>query len=182
MVPTDIIDRTVDPVEVLRGAIEHAWMSVCHAYDASASLPDMQTLFAEVDLTRPNQAAEQVLLVMLQEVIESIGRFSPWYKQPARAFGLTSVRDIKTSRVKWILAPEAVQRWQEALAPLSYAIRRYSGLIQAMMLVDDLMADMDINPCVSASCSCIPPNTIQVRKSVLDKSEILCERCMQPFT
>ena len=182
MVSFDTIERTIDPVEVLRGAIEHAWTEICHAFDASTSLPDMQTLFEDVDLTRPNEAAEQVLLVMLQEVIESIGRFSPWYKQPARAFGLTSVRDVKTNRFKWILAPEAVHRWQESLSPLSYAIRRYSGLIKAMVLVDDLMADMDINPCVRASCGCIPPNTIQIRKSILEKSEILCERCMQPFT
>lgn len=181
MVPTDTANRTVDPVEVLWETIERAWMAICHTYDVTACLPDMQTLFAQVNLSSPNQAAEVVLVVMLQEVVESIGRFSPWYKQPARAFGLTSTRDTKTNRVKWMLAPEAVQRWQGLLAPLADVIRKYSGLIRAMVLVDDLMADIDSDPCITARCGCTPPNTIQLRKSVLEKTEILCEKCLQHY-
>jgi hypothetical protein len=182
MVPTDTINRTIDPVEVLWETIERTWMAVCQAYDVSACLPDMQTLFAQANFSSPNQAAEVVLVVMLQEVVESIGRFSPWYKQPARAFGLTSTRDTKTNRVKWMLAPEAAQRWQAELAPLAQIIRKYSGLIRAMVLVDDLMADIESDPCIIARCGCIPPNTIQLRKSVMEKTEILCEKCLQHYT
>jgi hypothetical protein len=181
MVPTDTINRTIDPVEVLWETIERTWTAVCQSYDLTACLPDMQTLFTQVDLSRPNQAAEAVVVIMLQEAVESIGRFSPWYKQPARAFGLTSTRDTKTNRVKWMLAPEAVQRWQGVLTPLANIIRKYSGLIRAMVLVDDLMADIDSDPCVTARCGCMPPNTIQLRKSILEKTEILCERCLQPY-
>ena len=115
MVSTNTIDRTVDPVEVLREAIEGAWDAICQSYDVTACMPDMPALFAAADLSQPNQAAEAVVVAMLQEVIESVGRFSPWYKQPARAFGLASTRDVRTHQVKWMLAPEAVQRWQAAL-------------------------------------------------------------------
>jgi hypothetical protein len=181
MDPTDTIDRTVDPVEVLWATIERAWLAICQAYDVTACLPEMQTLFAQADLSSPNQTAEAVLVVMLQEVIESIGRFSPWYKQPARAFGLISTRDTKTNRVKWMLAPEAVHHWQSVLTPLANVIRKYSGLIRAMVLVDDLMADIDSDPCITARCGCTPPNTIQLRQSILQKTEILCEKCLQHY-
>jgi hypothetical protein len=119
---------------------------------------------------------------MLLEVIESISRFSPWYKMPARAFGLASVRDSQTNRVIWRLAPEAGQKWAKILEPLTRVIRDYTGLIQAILLVDDLMRDMPGDPCVIASCSCLPPHTIQIRQSVLDKSAIICEACMQAYT
>ena len=181
MVPTNTIDRTVDPVEVLREAIEHAWSAICQSYDVTACLPEMQMLFAGAELSLPNQAAQAVLVVMLQEVIESVGRFSPWYKQPARAYGLTSTRDHKTNRLKWMLAPEAVLRWQDLLAPLADVIHKYSGLIRAMVLVDDLMADIESDPCITARCRCSPPHTIQIRKSILEKAEILCEHCMQAY-
>jgi hypothetical protein len=181
MAPTETIDRILDPVEALHQSIEQAWMSICRGYEVAACMPDIQTLFAGADLTHPNQSAESVVVAMLQEANESVGRFSPWYKQPARAFGLTSVRDARSGRVKWMLAPEAVQRWQDILAPLANSIRKYSGLIHAMLLVDDLMADIDADPCITAQCSCIPPLTIQLRRSVLEKSEILCDRCLQPF-
>lgn len=181
MVPTNTIDRTVDPVEVLREAIECAWSAICQSYDVTGHLPDMQNLFTGVDLSRPNRAAEAVLVVMLQEVIESVGRFSPWYKQPARAFGLTSTRDLRTRRVKWMLAPEASQRWQAVLTPLADAIRNYRGLIRAMVLVDGLMGDIESDPCVTACCRCNPPHSIQIRRSVLVKAEILCEKCLQPY-
>lgn len=181
MVPTDTTNRTMDPVEILWETIEHAWTTICQAYDVTACLPEMQALFTQVDLSNPNQAAEAVLVVMLQEVVESIGRFSPWYKQPARAFGLTSTRDTQTNRVKWMLAPEAAQRWQSVLLPLANAIRRYRGLIRAIALVDDLMGNFESDPCITASCCCDPPHSIQIRRSVLVKAEILCERCLQPY-
>lgn len=181
MVPIDTVNRTIDPVEVLWETIERAWTAICQAYDVTACLPDMQTLFSQVNLSSPNQAAEAVLVVMLQEVVESIGRFSPWYKQPARAFGLTSTRDTKNKRVKWMLAPEAVHRWQSVLVPLADVIRKYSGLIRAMVLVDDLMADIDSDPCITTRCGCTPPNTIQLRQSILEKTEILCEKCLQHY-
>jgi hypothetical protein len=181
MSPTDTVDRIIDPIEVLNTTIERAWLAVCRAYDESACLPDMQALFDGADLSRPNQAAETVVVNMLTEIIENVGRFSPWYKRPARAFGLTSMRENQTSQMRWLLAPEAVQKWQEVITPLATVIRKYSGLIRAMVLVDDLMQDIPGDPCVIAHCGCIPPHTIQLRRSVLTKAEIICDTCLQPY-
>ena len=179
---TGTVDRTFDPVEALNASIERAWVSICAAYDATDSVPELSALFAGADLARPEQAAQAVVVSMLQEVMEAVGRFSPRYKQPARAFGLTSARDPLTQRTRWLLAPEAAQRWQELLEPLVGVIRRYSGLIHAMLLVDDLMGDESTNdPCITAYCTCFPPRAIQLRKSVLIKAEIICENCSQPF-
>ena len=181
MVPTDTVDRILDPIEMLNETVERAWIELCRAFDVTACLPETQTLFEDADLSRPNQAAEAVLAAMLLEVVESVGRFSPWYKMPARAFGLTSMREGKAGRLRWILAPEAVQRWQGVLEPLNTVIRKYSGLIQALVLVDDLMQDIPGDPCITACCNCMPPRAIYIRQSVLVKAEIICESCLQPY-
>ena len=181
MAPTDTVDRVIDPIEALNTAVDGAWFSVCRAYDVSACLPGAQILFGGVDLSQPNQAAEAALVAMLQEAMENVGRFSPWYKMPARAFGLLSTRDSGTGRTRWALAPEAAQKWQGALTSLSTAIRKYSGLIQAMLLVDDLMQDIPGDPCTTAHCACQPPHAIHIRQSVLLKAEILCGECGQAY-
>ena len=181
MVPADTLDHIVDPVELLTVTIERAWLKIKSTYEANACLPDMKTLFEGADLSNPDQASESIVAAMLLEVIESIGRFSPWYKMPARTFGLTSVRDRRANRVRWMLAPEAVHKWKDVLEPLSMVIRKYSGLLQAILLVDDMMRDIPGDPCVTAICNCAPPHTIQIRQSVLDKAEILCDVCRQPF-
>jgi hypothetical protein len=181
MTPTDTVDRILDPIETLNATIERAWLEVCHLFDVTACLPDPQALFEAADLSKPNQAAEAVLAAMLLEVMENVGRFSPWYKMPARAFGLTSMREGKAGRLRWTLAPEAVQRWHGALDSLAVVIRKYSGLIQAFVLVDDLMQDIPGDPCITAYCSCTPPHAIYISQSVLVKAEILCESCLQPY-
>ncbi len=182
MVPTDTRDQVIDPTEKLTETLERAWLAVCETYDVTACLPDMKTLFEHADLSNPTLAAESVVATMLLEVIECIGRFSPWYKMPARTFGLVSMRVPQTNRVQWMLAPEAVQKWQAVTNPIASVVRKYSGLIQAIILVDNLMQDTPGDPCVIASCRCKPPHTIQIRQSVLDKAEIICEVCMGPFT
>lgn len=181
MVPTDTVDQIIDPIEALNATIESVWLAICRAYETSACSPEMQALFAGADLSRPVQAAEMVVVNMLLEVMENVGRFSPWYKMPARAFGLTSMRNSQTNQVRWLLAPEASQRWQEVIAPLAALLRKYSGLIQALILVDDLMQDAPGDPCVTARCGCTPPHAIQIRLSVLRKAEIICENCLQPY-
>lgn len=181
MGPVNLLDQIVDPVEALNETLERAWEAICKTYDVSACLPDMQTLFSGADLSRPTQAAESVLAAMLLEVIECVGRFSPWYKLPARAFGLASVRDPKTNRPAWVLGPESIHKWQGLLQPLAQIVRKYAGLIQAMILVDDLMQDLPGDPCVTAKCGCQPPKAIQIRRSVIEKTEITCQSCLQPF-
>lgn len=183
MVPEKTLDLTFDPVEMLNGMLERAWLTLCDTYDVIACLPEIGVLFEKVSLAEPDEAAQSVLVNMLTEIIECIGRFSPWYKMPARAFGLTSVRDSLTGRVRWALAPEAVQKWDRTLAPLSAAIEKYSGLIQALIFVDDLMQEKPFNdPCVIARCQCDAPRTIQIKRSILERAVILCDECKQPFS
>ena len=182
MASTETIERAKDPVEALHASLERAWESLNQAYDSLACMPGLPELFTGADLSRPEQAAQAVVVSMLHVVMEAAGRFSPWYKQPARAFGLTSARDPLTQRARWLLAPEAAQRWRGILEPLSEVIGKYAGLIKAMILVDDLMSDLpESDPCIIASCTCWPPRTIQLRQSVMAKAEILCENCLQPF-
>jgi hypothetical protein len=177
------LNKTLDPVEMLNQILGRIWQDLCCAYDASASLPDVKTLFNGADLSRPTQAAKIVIANMLLEVMENIGRFSPWYTRPARAFGLTSLRDPATQKSRWILAPEAVQKWQFVVEKLSTAIHKNYSLIQAMILVDGLMEDAsEEDPYVTAHCTCSPPRSIHITHSVLVKAEILCDACMQPFT
>ena len=183
MAPTEAADRVLDPVEAINASLEHAWTNLSKAYDVTGGLPGLADVFMGADLSRPEQAAQAALISMLQEVMGIVGRFSPWYKQPARAYGLYSMVDPLTRRTNWVLAPEAVQRWREELDRLGGVIRKYGGLIKALLLVDDLMEDLPVNdPCVTARCSCWPPRAINLRKSVLDKAEIVCENCLQPFT
>ena len=174
--------KTLDPVEMLVDCLERAWKKICDTYDASASLPDMRSLFEHADTSQPEQAAETVLINMLLEVMECICRFSPWYTKPPRAFGLTQVRDLLNNCSRWMLAPEAAQKWDEIIQPLCETIERYRGLIQAVLLVDDLMArTTPDDPIVTACCSCIPPRAIQLRRSVKIKAEIVCDKCHQPY-
>jgi hypothetical protein len=181
MAPTQNAEQIFDPVEALVDTLERAWQTLCNTYDISTCLPDLQTLFADADLSIPEHAAGAVLAAMLLEVTECVDRFSPWYKMPARAFGLVSVRDPQTHRNDWVLAPEAQQHWGALLEPIAEIVSKYSGLIQAMILVDDLMQDIPGDPCITARCQCSPPHNIQIRKSVLEKAEILCHQCMQAY-
>ena len=175
-------EMTIDPVEQLNRILGRAWQTMCCNYDAQASLPDTKTLFHNADLTRPFQAAKQVLANMLLEVMENIGRFSPWYTRPARAFGLCSMRDPVSGKSRWMLASEALLNWHNTLDRLADAIQQNYGLIEALILVDGLMDEYpDDDPIVVACCSCHPPRTIRLTRSVLLKAEILCHACLQPF-
>ena len=183
MTPVDIFQKTIDPVEIFEGLLKCAWDTLCETYDAYGGLPEMKTLFEGADLSTPKQSAETVIVNMLMEISESISRFSPWYTKPARSFGITSFRDAHTNQTRWSLAPEAIQKWQSIIQPLAVSIRKNSGLIQALVLVDGLM-DKAINDDlpIIAHCGCLPPRAIQIKKTILDQANIICESCMQPFT
>lgn len=182
MYSTNQIHQVVDPIELFHSCLEHAWQTLCGFYDVSAALPEMRILFDGVNLSTPEQAAETALINMLIEVIECFGRFSPYYKMPARAFGLISLREAGLPRPRWMLAPEARHQWQAILEPLALAIHRNSAFIQAVLLVDGLMSrNASQDPTVVAGCSCHPPNYIRLPRSVLAKAEILCDRCNQAF-
>jgi hypothetical protein len=175
-------DATLDPVEMLNDVLEQVWHTLCCSYDATGDLPDIKTLFDGADLSKPFQAAKVVIANMLLEMMENIGRFSPWYTRPARVFGLTSLRDPLTKRNRWMLAPEAVQKWDSVLERLTVAIEKNYSLIQAMVYVEGLMEDCEPGDTwVIARCQCHPPRSIQVTRAVLEKAEIVCDACMHPF-
>ena len=181
MVPTTKLDPTTNPIELLDNTLEQSWRALCEAYEVDADLPNAQILFAHAPIKTPPKAAEVVLVNMLTEVIENVGRFSPWYKQPARAFGLVSLRDPATGRTRWLLAPEALQRWVNLLQALIRAIKLNNGLIQATLLVENLADEELDDPQVIAQCDCYPPKRIQINLSILDKTAIICDECQQAF-
>jgi hypothetical protein len=181
MVPKEWIQNAIDPVERINQVIEKAWEEISATFEVSGCAPELQDLFRDVDLGEARRGAEALVVAMLQEVSERVGRFSPWYRSPARAYGLTSVRDKRTNRVRWVLAPEAAQQLQRVIEPLKEMLTKYSGLIQALVLVANLTEDFADDPCVTARCACMPPLIVQLKKSVLDQGKIICQQCQQPF-
>jgi hypothetical protein len=177
-----IHSQVEDPVELLDQVLESTWRMFCITFDACASQPDLDALFSGAELTIPGQAAKTVAANMLMEIMESVSRFSAWYKKPSRAYGLTSVREPTSQRLTWTLAPEACQRWHEWLEQLAIAIRKNIVLIQATLLVGSRQDDFDADPEIKIHCNCQPPRTIQIHQSVLDQGEIVCEACAHPFT
>lgn len=169
--------------EDLLDVLERTWRAVCREYEAGAELPDMQALFDGADLARPARASEIVIANMLMEVMECVGRFSPCYKMPGRAFGLITVRENVTNRLCRTLAPEAIQRWDRLLRPLADAIQRNVGLILATSIVDHLMDEPSQNeaPCVVGGCACNPPRLILVSRSLLTCQQVVCEACRRPY-
>lgn len=181
MVSKTKLDPTTSPIDLLDSTLEQSWETLCAAYEVEIALPNVQNLFYRAAIKTPPKAAETVLVNMMTEVIENVGRFSPWYKQPARAFGLVSLRDPVTGQSRWLLAPEALQRWQAVLHNLSQAIKLNNGLIQATLLVENLAEDELDDPQVIAECNCYPPKRIQINLSILDKTAIICDDCQQAF-
>jgi hypothetical protein len=180
MVPTIKLDPTTNPIKLLDNALEHSWHTLCKTYEVDIDLPAAQNLFANAPIKTPPKAAEMVLVNMITEITENIGRFSPWYKQPARAFGLVSLRDPVSGQSRWLLAPEALQHWEDLLQQLNQAIKLNNGLIQATLVVENL-TEAEHDPLVVAKCDCYPPKRIQINLSILDKTAIICDECQQPF-
>lgn len=182
MVPNNSDKLYLDPIEELDDSLEHTWQTLCDYFDVGGELPEILCLFNGVNVTMPQQAAEIVVANMLTDMIGNIGRFSPWYIKPARAFGLNAIRDMQTNCIRWLLAPEAIQKWEDVIGVLAELIQRNSGLIQAMLYVEKLMGDaQDEDECVTARCRCLPPHTIRVNKIVLEKMEVYCNVCKYPF-
>jgi hypothetical protein len=171
VVPLDIFD-----------ALKQTWQTIGAQYDVSGELPDMDTLFEGVNLDAPYRASEQVLANMLSEVMERTGRFSPWYKRPAKSFGLVMALDDTTHCARWGLSPLAARQWQRLLENLATAIEKNVGLILSANWLDDLEAQISADdPCVAASCLCTPPRVILVHRSVLTHAEIRCDACHEVF-
>jgi hypothetical protein len=172
----------VVPIDVLDHVLEETWRIIRDEYDVTADLPDLEVLFAGADLTSPHQSAEAVVVNMLTEVICCVSRFSPWYNSPARTFGLLRIREATTGRGRWVLAPEAEQRWGDVLSTLEDNIQANVGVFLAVQHVDDLLDQaLPEEPCVVAVCSCDPPHQVLIKESALDCAEIICGECHAAF-
>lgn len=174
--------EAIDPIEVMQELLARTWSEMCRLYEINASLPDLQLIFEQVDLKDACIAAEKIIVNLLLEVMESVGRFSPFYRQPPRAFGVMSYRNPQTQRVEWILAPEGHRRWETPLNQLEWLLGQYGGIFRAMLLVEGLMVRSTPNdPQVLATCQCEPPHAIQLKRSLVQKKEVICDTCKQPY-
>lgn len=172
----------VDPVTFLDCTLKVTWRNVCNTFDIMAETPPLQSLFHEADLSMPQQAAEQVLVNMLMGAIEKIGRFSPWYTQPACKFGLYAIHDQKTNNHRWLLTSEALAYWQNSLKNLQLAIEKNSGLIQASLLIDQVtLKELSNGQQTTAQCQCCPPKLICVKIEILEEAAITCDACHSTF-
>ncbi len=163
----------------LLDTLEQAWRMIGRAYDVTAALPDMPSLFEGTDTAVPDRAAETVVANMLLHVMEHIGRFSAAYQRP---MGLIRIQGSATQRACWRLSPETRARWKEQLTLLSVAIKRNTGLLLAAELIDDLtqLGEPDESQ-VLAHCLCAPPHVIIVNRTALECGSIICDTCRQPF-
>ena len=91
---------TRNPIELLDVTMACAWHTLCAAFDVNTKIPEMCVLLEDIELASPEHAAELVLSNMLLEITEMVGRFSSWYRMPARAYGLISMRDNTTKCVR----------------------------------------------------------------------------------
>lgn len=171
-----------DPIQALDAALGRAWTALCRHFNVTASLPATQALFEGVNPDDPCEAADQVFVNMLDCIMESVDRFSPWYRRPARAYGLMPIKDSPTQPTRWVLAPEAWQLWEGLVLPLAQAIAPNRAVIQATRLVDQLMnGTADEDPYITVRCQCLPLREIHVRRSILTKTDLICDNCRQPF-
>ena len=172
------IGRTVTDSSIdLLDALQHAWLSICRAYDVIPDLPDLPSLFDGADLNVHDHAAETIVANMLLDVVDAVGRYSPAYAQPC---GLILAHDPVTDRGYWTLSSETKLRWRDLFPPLATAIERNVGLILAVDLIEDF-SEAAAQDRVLACCLCLPARIILVKRAVLDQCEIICEACQHPF-
>jgi hypothetical protein len=174
------ITNPMNQIEDLYGVLEFSWQTLCKEFEVDTSLPDVRCLFLGVDLEDSVAAAESVVTNMLTEITERVHRFSPWYRCPARAFGLISLRDPATHKVFWKLAPEAIQRWQKILEPLECEIAYKSSLITMMIDIDQIHVTPHEDS-VLAVCECHPPKELLVNHLFLQEEGVICNACHQNF-
>jgi hypothetical protein len=182
MVPRFTFESTNDPIDEFYEVLEYAWRAICDVYDLTTDLPELSCLFRGVDLDTPEQAAQTVVINMLTEVIDSVGRFSPFYTLPARSFGLTTVYDRAANRTRWTLAPEAAQNWHKILMPLASEIEYKCGLIRFEVMVQEMVKECpEQEEWALAQCQCIPPRVIHLKPSILEQTEIVCDLCKELY-
>lgn len=158
--------------------LHETWEQLCATFDVTTELPEMSSLFERYDLNAPaSLLAEQVIANMICEIVEAVGRFSPWYKEPAKSFGLTMINSPS-----WQLTLLALEEWCVLIEQLSTAIEKNTVLLQAIHFVDELEEDKQLEQdLVVAYCQCSPPCSIRIERAMLQKTSIVCAVCEQVF-
>ena len=81
MVPQTKLDPTTNPIELLDNTLEQSWRVLCETYEVETELSNVQNLFAKATIKTPPKAAETVLVNMITEVIENVGRFGTFIQR-----------------------------------------------------------------------------------------------------
>lgn len=174
--------QVIDPIESVNHVLSQTWDTLCEAYDIQAPQPEWNELFRNTDLEDPTQSAEVLLTNMLLEVVESVSRFSPWYRMPARSFGLASLRDQVAGVNRWVLTADARQRWDITLQMLQEVVARTQAMLKAILYVEGLMDTYQLDdPPLIIHCRCDPPHAIHIKSSARCQTELICEDCRQPY-
>lgn len=174
------ITNPMNQIEDFYSVLDFSWKTISDEFDVDTSLPEIKCLFFGVDLEDSEAGAEGVVTNMLTEITERVHRFSPWYRCPARAYGLISLRDPNSHKVYWKLAPEAVQKWQKVLEPLECEIAYKSSLIEMMMTIDQIEFEPN-QKSVLAVCECTPPKELLVNQLFLAEEGVICNSCHTHF-
>lgn len=173
-----------DPLEDLFNVLSEAWSAITAAYDVHAEFPELKTVFKNAHHPDPCISAEMIVRNLISEVTQLVHRFSRWYTQPARAFGLVSYRDPITHRNKWRLAPEAIQKWEGVIDRIAAELYQKNGLVDAILFIDQLdILDEDFSEeSVVAVCECKPPKELLIKRIFLDQGAIICRECEVRFS
>jgi len=107
----------------LMGVTEHVWRSLCEPYDVMCEGTALEAFFSDVDLSDADRAAKDVLVNAILELMERIGRFSPWYTEPGSAFGLESRQGGGSSPLRCDLTADAEDRYRGLLDQLAAVIK-----------------------------------------------------------
>lgn len=174
------ITNPMNQIEDFYGVLDFSWQTLSKEYEVDTSLPEIRGLFSGVNLEDSVAGAEGVVTNMLTEITERVHRFSPWYRCPARAFGLINLRDPATHKVFWKLAPEACQKWQKILEPIECEIAYKSSLIKMMLTIDQIEFEPN-QKSVLAICECHPPKELLVNLLFLAEKGVICNACNQNF-
>jgi len=173
---------THNPIKSVTDCLDITWETLCQYYDVQDSPMEISEIFEDANFSCSEGVAITVITNMLIEITQRVHRFSCWYKAPSRAFGLISMRNPQTNRCFWGLAPEALHQWREFINQLTEEIEAKSGLLHAMLIIDNL-GGQDHSPSQRkmATCQCDPPKKIWVQSKYLRDNVIVCDYCNQTF-
>ncbi len=157
------------------------WQTIQDCFDLTADPPGWDCVLGGVDLSHPIEAARLVLINLLVEAMERVGRFNPLYKASPEAFGLyRQAQATPAASYSLQLMPEAMEQWRPTLDALARAIANDPDLpeIQATFAVSDWLT----RPLIAATCACEPaPPVTWVPPHMLLESVLYCSICGQPL-